>query len=126
MQPPCASMIPRADHYRLPTDRHRVAKLVTCRRVRGDELLLLGPNSPAAHKDIGRALIAARCAISITSANRYRLPADRHRDAKHISCRRVRGKKLLLLAPYPSAARKNIDCALSSARCAIMLRRGDH
>src|SRR5262245_43028767 len=82
---------PRADHDRLPADRHRLAELVTCRRVRGEKLLLLGPDSATSHKHIGRAWIAARCARTITSADHYRLPADRHRVAERVSCRRVRG-----------------------------------
>ena len=59
----CAIIKRRADHDRLPADRHRGAELVTCRRVRGLQFLLLAPDSTAAHKDIGRALIEARCAI---------------------------------------------------------------
>jgi hypothetical protein len=58
----CAIINLRADHDRLPADRHRAAELVLCRRVRGLQFLLLAPDSSAAHKDIGRALIA-RCAI---------------------------------------------------------------
>src|SRR6266511_2702179 len=119
-------MIPRADHYRLPADRHRVAELVTCRRVRGNELLLLAPDSTVAHKDIGRALIAARRARSKRRADHYRLPTDRHRPAEVVTCRRVRGDELLLLGPDTAAAHKDIGRPLLAARSVSIKRRSDH
>ena len=74
----------------------------------------------AAHKDIGRALIEARCAIIKRRADHDRLPADRHRPAELVICRRVRGQEFLLLAPDSTAAHKDIGRALIEARCAII------
>ena len=51
----------------------------------------------AAHRDIGRALGVAVCAIVKRRADDHRFPADRHRDAEKVICRRVRGQEFLLL-----------------------------
>ena len=64
-------------------------------------------------EDIGGALIAARCAIVTPRADHDRFPADRHRQAELVNCRRVRGLQFLLLAPDSTAARKDIGRALA-------------
>src|SRR5262249_54388920 len=92
-----AIMLKRADKDRLPADRHRGAEKVTCSRVRGLQLLLLAPDSAASHKDIGRTLIGARRAIIHRRADHDRLPADRHREAEHVTRPRVRALRLLPL-----------------------------
>src|SRR5438132_1424821 len=52
------SLLVGADDRRVPIDRHRPAKLVKRRGVGCHQLLLLSPDTPAAHEHVRRALLS--------------------------------------------------------------------
>src|SRR4030095_11601774 len=67
----------RTDHNCFSANRDRVAKRVIRRAIIGDELLLLAPTGPIAHKDVSSALILIRSNVSARSPDHGRIPADR-------------------------------------------------